>query len=422
MISTRCLPKNEAYFVKRFSGMHIFRKIGLHALDRSIAAFQADKYKKHYTTRSEILTILSMPLEHADSLLDMITGLNDDLLLRQAFVYVKPIQPSQLSRDIRQWDLAMFQQILQDLVTQAKTHKVFKNLKHPTLIRELAAQDLSFVLGKQVVALDSTFQILNPDTYPLVEYGYCSLTKRTEPGLKAHVVLNVTTDARIGLEVPQGDVHDSSRFDQLLSWTNQVLRPNEVILTYDKGYYKISRFDEHCEAGYGFVTPLKKNSLNQVEILGFEEYTQGRLRVRDMVVQLNTGKHELRAVVLQEEGGEAEFRLLTNLREVEAETIKRLYEARWQIETLFRAVKQEFGLKTKRPIGRTLNAVMVQIYCAIIIYLALSIYRSLVCGNMTVFQLLRAIKYARKRVRVTGPPWERAQRCGMPTLASQEVN
>ena len=290
------------------------------------------------------------------------------------------------------------------------------------MIRELAAQDLPFVLGKQLVALDSTFKILNPDTYPLVEYGYCSMTGRTEPGLKAHLALNVTADAPIGLEVTQGDVHDSNRFDKLLSWTNQVLSPKEVILTYDKGYYKIKRFDEQCEAGWGFVTPLKKNSLNRAEILGFEEYTQGRWRVRDMMVRLHTGKHELRAVVLEEEGGEAEFRLLTNLWEVDAATIKRLYEARWQIETLFRAVKQEFGLKTKRPTGRTLNAIMVQIYCAIITYLALSIYRSLVCGNMTVFQLLREIKYARKRVSVTGPPWERAQRCVMPTLAAQEVN
>ena len=105
MISTRCLPKNEAFFIKRFSGVHIFRKLGFHVLDRPIEAFQADKYKKHYTTRSEILTILSMPIEHAESLLDMITGLNDDPLLRQAFEYVKPIQPSQLSRDLRQWDL-----------------------------------------------------------------------------------------------------------------------------------------------------------------------------------------------------------------------------------------------------------------------------------------------------------------------------
>lgn len=352
-----------------------------------------------------------MPLEHSDSLRDMIACLNADPLLRGAFAYLKPIQQSQLSRDIRNWDLGMFQQILQGLVVQAKTHQVFKGLKHPNLIRDLAGQNLFFVLDKQMLALVSTFKILNPTTYPVVEYGYCTLTWQIEPGLEAHLAQNVTADAPIGLEVTPGNIHNLNRFDHLLSCTNEVFTPQEVILTYDKGYYKIHRFDELCEAGYGFVTPLKENSLNRAEIIGFKESIQGSWCVRDMVVRLNTGKHELRAVILEEEGKGEEFRLLINLCEVEAATIKRLYEMRWQIETLFRAVKQEFRLKTKRPIWRTLNAVMVQIYCAIITYVALSIYRSLVCGNLTVFELLRQIKYVRNRLNEVYPPGDWVQMC-----------
>ena len=193
-------------------------------------------------------------------------------------------------------------------------------------------------------------------------------------------------------------------------------------MTYDKGYYKIPRFDEQCEAGYGFVTPLKDNSLTRAEIFGFAEYSQGRWWVRDMVIRLNGGKHKLRAVFLTEEGGNEEFRLLTNLWDVDAATLKRLYEARWQIEILFRAVKQEFGLKTKRPIGRSLKAVIIQIYCAIITYLALSIYRHLVCGNLTVFELLRQIKYARKRLVGMDSTPEEVQLGLLPDLTPQEVN
>jgi len=260
MLATRCLPRNESFFLKRFSGVHLFRKLGLRILDRPIDAFQADKYKKHYHTRSELLTILSMPLEQAESLHDMVTGLNADPLLRGAFDYTQPIQQSQLSRDLRKWDLALFHQILQDLVAEAKRVQVFKGLPHLDLIRDLAGQDLSFVLDKQLVALDSTFKILNPSTYPQVEYGYYTLTGRKEPGLKAHLAYNITTDTPLGLEVTPGNVHDSPQFTPLLSWITRILKPHEVILTYDKGYYKINRFDEQCEAGYGFVTPLKANS------------------------------------------------------------------------------------------------------------------------------------------------------------------
>jgi len=141
-----------------------------------------------------------------------------------------------------------------------------------------------------------------------------------------------------------------------------------------------------------------------------------------MRVRLSTGTHELRAVILKDEGSGAEFRLLTNLWEVDPVPLKQLYGARWQIETLFRTVKQEFGLKTKRPIGRSLNAVMVQIYCAIITYLALSIYRHLVCGHLTVFELLRQIKYARKRLIGMDSAQEGVQLGLLPDLTSQEVN
>jgi hypothetical protein len=422
MLTTRCLPRNEVFFLKRFSGVHLFRKLGVSLLDRPIVAYQADKYKKHYNTRSELLTLLSMPLEQAESLRDMVTGLNADPLLRQAFAYSQPVQQSQLSRDLRKWDVAMLQQILQALVTETKRVKVFTRLAHLDLIRDLAGQDLSGVLDKQLVALDSTFKILNPSTYSGVEYGYCTLTGRKEPGLKAHLVHNLTTDTPLGLEVTPGNVHDSTQFSSLLSRFTQLFPPQEIILTYDKGYYKIARFDQQCEAGYGFITPLKTNSLKRATILGFEEYRQGRWRVRDLRVRLSTGTHALRAVLLHDEAQGAEFCLLTNLWDVDAVTLQLLYGARWQIETLFRTVKQEFGLKTQRPIGRTLNAVMVQIYCAFITYLALSLYRHLVCGHLTVFELLRQIKYARKRLSGRKFAPDGASRGLFPDLPFQEVN
>jgi hypothetical protein len=108
--------------------------------------------------------------------------------------------------------------------------------------------------------------------------------------------------------------------------------------------------------------------------------------------------------------------------EVDAKTLKQLYDARWRIEILFRAVKQEFELNTKRPIGRSLNAVVIQIYCALSTYLALSIYRHLMCGDLTVFEVLRQIKYTRKRVSRIDPAWEQRQPDLLVKLTPQEGN
>ncbi|MFQ6125982.1 MAG: transposase [Candidatus Heimdallarchaeota archaeon] len=167
---------------------------------------------------------------------------------------------------------------------------------------------------------------------------------------------------------------------------------------------------------------MKKNSLNQAQILSVEECSQNNIRITDREIRLNTGTHNLRAVHLANQTTGEEFRLLTNVMECEAETLQRLYKARWQIEILFRAVKQCFGLKTKRPIGRSLNAVMIPIFCTIIAYLVLSIYRRMVCGGMTVFELKRQIKYARQSSCHACDAGEWGRRCREVNFAPKEVN
>ena len=63
-------------------------------------------------------------------------------------------------------------------------------------------------------------------------------------------------------------------------------------------------------------------------ILGFEEYDQGRWKVRDIRIQLTRGNYELRAMLLTDAARREEFRLLTNLWKVDAELLNKLYEAR----------------------------------------------------------------------------------------------
>ena len=51
-----------------------FHQIGLHVLERPVEAFQADKYKKHYKTHSEILTLVNMSIENVESPRDLAMG------------------------------------------------------------------------------------------------------------------------------------------------------------------------------------------------------------------------------------------------------------------------------------------------------------------------------------------------------------
>ena len=68
-----------------------------------------------------------------------------------------------------------------------------------------------------------------------------------------------------------------------------------------------------------------------------------------------------------------------------------MYRYRWQIELFFRWIKQ--NLKVKRFIGRSENAVLIQLYAALITFLLLQIFASKVEGAQRVTRwLLRRVR------------------------------
>ena len=76
--------------------------------------------------------------------------------------------------------------------------------------------------------------------------------------------------------------------------------------------------------------------------------------VREITVRISTGKI---------------LRVVTNDLDASAEEIADLYKARWQIELFFKGIKQ--NLKIRHFLGRSENAIRIQIFVALIAYLLL---------------------------------------------------
>ena len=74
----------------------------------------------------------------------------------------------------------------------------------------------------------------------------------------------------------------------------------------------------------------------------------------------------MRLVGYIDEQTNKEFTFLTNNFQLSADTIAQIYKSRWQIEIFFKWVKQ-----TKSFLGTSKNAVLVQIWIAMIYYLLL---------------------------------------------------
>ena len=69
------------------------------------------------------------------------------------------------------------------------------------------------------------------------------------------------------------------------------------------------------------------------------------------------------------------FEFLTNLFEIRADLIAAIYKLRWQIELLFKQLKQNFPLKYF--IGDNENAIKIQIYCALIANLLMTVIQKM---------------------------------------------
>ena len=87
----------------------------------------------------------------------------------------------------------------------------------------------------------------------------------------------------------------------------------------------------------------------------------------------DTTKLKLRKVKFYDRENKREFEFITNLFEMRADLIAALYKIRWQIELLFKQLKQNFPLKYF--LGDNENAIKIQIYCVLIVNLLLSVIK-----------------------------------------------
>jgi IS4 transposase len=84
------------------------------------------------------------------------------------------------------------------------------------------------------------------------------------------------------------------------------------------------------------------------------------------------------------------FVFITNNFKLSAKTIADIYKERWQIEIFFRWIKT--NLKIKSFIGNSRNAVMTQLYVALIAYLLLCMFKFLSKLPASLQNLLRVIQ------------------------------
>ena len=168
----------------------------------------------------------------------------------------------------------------------------------------------------------------------------------------------------------------------------------DSILAIDKAYIDFGWLYQLRNKGVYFVTRAKSNFKYQV--IGQHKVNKKKGVICDEEIGLtgyNTAQkypEKLRLITYYDQETKKLYRFLTNNFQLAAYTITQIYKARWQVELFFKWIKQH--LKIKSFLGTSKNAVLTQIWTAMIYYLLLAYIKYQTKYRYTLLHLTRVIK------------------------------
>jgi transposase len=190
--------------------------------------------------------------------------------------------------------------------------------------------------------------------------------RRTKGAIKLHLLLDHDGYLPSFAVITEGNVSD-------IKVARQFHFDPGTIVVDDRAYNDYALFGRWTAQGVYFVTRMKDNAL--YEVVGEGEVPQNRHVLKNEMIELRGPKaiekcpYPLRRIEVYDPETKEVLVFLTNHLKLGATTIAAIYKERWQIETFFKALKQ--NLKIKTFVGTSANAVKIQIWTALIAMLIL---------------------------------------------------
>ena len=246
-----------------------------------------------------------------------------------------------------------------------------------TLYRD---ESFSVEVADTVYALDSTTIDLCLSLFPWAQF------RRHKSAVKVHTLLDVATSIPTSVYVTGAQVADVKMLDCLL------LEPGAFYLM-DRGYYDFARLYGFTQACAYFITRAKRDIQFRLRSHRAVDRTTG-LRC-DQTIGLmgpNTARRypaPLRRIHYVDPEQHRDLVFLTNNFLLAPLTIAQLYRARWQVELFFRWIKQHLHIQAFY--GTSLNAVTIQVWVALSVYLLVAIAKQQLAPQASLYKILQVL-------------------------------
>ena len=215
-----------------------------------------------------------------------------------------------------------------------------------------------FKFKNKLFSLEATVVSLCLALFPWASF------RRTKGGIKLHTLLD--HDGYLPAFVAVSPAREPD-----IKKARSLSLPKGSIVVEDLGYTDYAWYHQFTAQKIFFVTRQKRNA--RYEVLACRKVNKNQGLISDQTIRLTGAKSQecpvpLRHIAYRDTATGRRYVFLTNHFKLAAKTITKtiadIYKERWQIEIFFRFIKQ--NLKIKAFIGNPENAVLTQIYAALI--------------------------------------------------------
>ena len=360
-----------------FIGQPIFGQL-LNFLDkghikRVSRELEADKYVKKFTSYKHVVVMLFAVFEGYQSIRDTVLGLLSHASKLQHLGLDYIVRRSTLSDANVRRPNELFAKVYYETYSRYKDILSDSNLSKKDMVRLYIMDSTTITLFKEI----------------LKGVGRKPENGKKKGGIKAHTIIDAQDNMPCFIKYTEAAKHDHVLL-------KDVVLPENSFICFDKGYVDYEQYEVFTSKMIWYVTRLKDNALYKAN-QEFDIPDDAHAGVlKDEEIELGYGKnkelrHKARRIAFWDDENGRVFEFITNNFDLEAEEIAMIYKKRWQIELLFKQLKQNFPLKYF--LGDNENAIIIQIWAAMIANLLLTILRSKIKKKWAFSNMMSIVKH-----------------------------
>lgn len=350
---------------KHFSGQPLYSQV-IKLLDKSkILQISREKGGERYVKRfdgwTHLIVMLYAVIMRFDSLREISASLQAEARKLRHLSITMMTSRSTLSDANKRRSERVFEAIYRDLYVtyRSRLSSDSRRDKEPQWMKRLQ------IIDSTTITLFSNLLFKGVGRHPK--------TGKKKGGIKVHTVIHANENVPSEIAFTSAATNDSF-----------MLKPTTLnrgdIMAMDRAYIDYGKLEEMTQRGAIYVTKMKKNLKYNILNDTMYQTPNGLMQVRIQLVTftklLQGGEvlvHQARIITYVDEKKGKLISLLTNDMEWDPSEIIAIYRKRWEIELLFKQIKQNFPLKYFY--GESANAIKIQIWVTLIANLLIMVMK-----------------------------------------------